>query len=457
MLELVLELAFELAHEPALEPPIQGLPSLTMPETGDAAVIDAPVPTDSAAAQHPAELDLGYRVTLDAFSGPLDLLLYLVRRAEVDIADIPISTITDQFVAAIANWEDPDLDVAGDFILMAASLLEIKSRLVVPPEVTAKKEGQDGEVEEDDFLDPRQGLIRQLLAYRRFKDATLLLAGLEAAQCARVPRQLHEIIPEDPDEADGIELANCDAGLLYTCWEKVLSRINGLGPRTVVNDDVPLEHKITVLVDAMRAAREGKLSWLFEREHSKTGRVGMLLATLECARQRFIEVLQYEQFGDVNLRYREDEERTREPGELAAEPTDEPKRRRRRAPLVTWRVPARDASQPEQQEIDLDASDSAGAAEGDDNIEEIVETDEQRFMRELEESCAVEAVLTRTADIEASFAAFVAARLAEAEAAKQPAAPVTVEATPEMTEKSADISQSTDVSATADPAPSPAT
>ncbi len=417
-----------------------------MSDAGDAAVIDAPVPTDSAAAQHPAELDLGYRVTLDAFSGPLDLLLYLVRRAEVDIADIPIGTITDQFVAAIANWQDPDLDVAGDFILMAASLLEIKSRLVVPPE-EKKKDGEEGAAEEDDFLDPRQGLIRQLLAYRRFKDATLLLAELEAAQCARVPRQLHEIIPEDPDEADGIELANCDAGLLYSCWEKVLSRISGLGPRTVVNDDVPLEHKITVLVDAMRAAREGKLSWLFEREHSKTGRVGMLLATLECARQRFIEVLQYEQFGDVNLRYREDEERTRAPGELAPEPTDEPKRRRRRAPLVTWRVPARDASQPEQQEIELDTADI------EDYIEEVVETDEQRFMRELEESCAVEAVLTRTADIEASFAAFVAARLAEAEAAKQSTTTVTAE----VLEKPTDVSQPNDVSVADDSTPSPAT
>lgn len=381
-----------------------------MADVGNVTVIDAPALADSAV--HPAELDLGYRVTLDAFSGPLDLLLYLVRRAEVDIADIPISTITDQFVAAIANWQDLDLDVAGDFILMAASLLEIKSRLVVPPEEAKKKEGQEGEAEEDDFLDPRQGLIRQLLAYRRFKDATLLLTGLEDAQRARVPRQLHEIIPEDPDEADGIELANCDAGLLYTCWERVLSRISGLGPRTVVNDDVPLEHKITVLVDAMRAAREGKLGWLFERERTKIGRVGMLMATLECARQRFIEVIQYEQFGDVNLRYREDEERTREPGELAPEPTDEPKRRRRRAPLVTWRTPARDASQPEQQEIELDTADG----DSDDEVEENLETDEQRFMRELEESCAVEAVLTRTADIEASFAAFVAARQAESEA-----------------------------------------
>lgn len=406
-----------------------------MTDAGNVAVADSAAP-----APHPAELDLGYRVTLDAFSGPLDLLLYLVRRAEVDIADIPIGTITDQFVAAIADWEDPDLDVAGDFILMAASLLEIKSRLVVPPE-EKKKEGQEGEAEEDDFLDPRQGLIRQLLAYRRFKDATLLLSGLEDDQRARVPRQLHEIIPEDPDEADGIELANCDAGLLYSCWEKVLSRISGLGPRTVVNDDVPLEHKITALVDAMRAAREGKLSWLFERERSMTGRVGTLLATLECARQRFIEVLQYEQFGDVNLRYREDEERTRAPGDLAPEPTDEPRRRRRRAPLVTWRAPARDASQPEQQEIDLDGPDS------EDDIEEIVETDEQRFMRELEESCAVEAVLTRTADIEASFAAFVAARLAEAEAAKQPAVPATGVAT-ESTEP-ADVNQP----AAADPAP----
>ena len=367
--------------------------------------VDGVPPSDSAplAPVAPAELDLGYHVTLDSFSGPLDLLLFLVRRAEVDIADIPLSTIADQFVTMLANTPDLDLDLAGDFILMAATLLELKSRLVMPAE--EPKEGDDETQEEDDVFDPRAGLIRQLLAYRRFKEATQQLPGLEESQLQRIGRGLREIIPEDPEEVDGLDLENCDAGLLYETWEGVLIYLNRLGPRTVLNDDVPLEHKIQALVDAMRAAREAKLSWMLAQETTTSGRVGVLMATLECARQRFVEALQHEQFGDVLLRYREDADRTAAPGELPPEPVEEPKRRRRRLPLVTWHPPDR-AAQAEQQELDLDL---------DEEEEVVVETDEQRFHRELEEACAVDAVLTRTADLEASFATFRTQRQLDAE------------------------------------------
>ncbi len=356
------------------------------------ATLEAPIASVAPSDAAPAELDLGYHVTLDSFSGPLDLLLFLVRRTEVDIADIQVATIADQFVAMFKATPDLDLDVAGDFILMAATLLELKSRLVMPAE--EPKEGEEETQEEEDVFDPRAGLIRQLLTYRRFKEATQLLPQLEESQCERLGRGLREIIPEDPEEVDGLDLENCDAGLLYETWEGVLIYLNRLGPRTVLNDDVPLEHKINTLVDAMRAAREAKLSWMFAQETTTSGRVGVLMATLECARQRFVEALQHEQFGDVLLRYREDADRTRTP-ELPPEPLEEAKKRRKRLPLVTWRAPER-TTQPEQQEIDLDT----------DEEEAVVETDEQRFHRELEEACAVEAVLTRTADIESSFTAF---------------------------------------------------
>jgi segregation and condensation protein A len=333
----------------------------------------------------------------------------LVRRTEVDIADIPVATIADQFIAMLTATPDLDLDVAGDFILMAATLLELKSRLVVPPDEPAENtvENQD-----DEIIDPRSGLIRQLLAYRRFKEATQLLPGLEEAQHERLVRRLHEIIPDDPDELDGLDLENFNVGLLYETWEQVLIYINRLGPRTVLNDDVPLERKINALVDALRATREAKLSAMFAQETTISGRVGVLMATLECARQRFVEALQHEQFGDVLLRYREDQERAPTPGELPPEPVEEIKKRRRRLPLVTWRPPERGA-QPEQQELDLDLPDE----------DAVIETDEQRFHRELEETCAVEAVLHRTADLEASFVAFQTQKQLDEELAKQSPAP----------------------------------
>lgn len=371
------------------------------------ATLEAPVAVPASDAP-PSELDLGYQVTLDTFSGPLDLLLFLVRRAEVDIADIPLATIADQFVAMLSTTPDLDLDVAGDFILMAATLLELKSRLVVPPEETPA-EGEESQ--DDEVIDPRAGLIRQLLAYRRFKEATQLLPELEELHHQRVARCFHEIIPDDPDEVDGLDLDNCDVGLLHETWEIVLVRINRLGPRTVLNDDVPLEHKIHALIDTMRATRAAKLSEMFAQEKTTSGRVGVLMATLECARQRYVEALQHEQFGDVLLRYREDTERERPTGEPApAAPVDELKKRRRRLPLVTWHPPERTA-QSEQQEIELDLPDE----------DIVVESDEQRFHRELEEACAVDAVLTRTADLEANFTAFRTQQQLAAELAKHPA------------------------------------
>jgi segregation and condensation protein A len=386
-----------------------------MADTPDA-TLDAVVPSaPSSETVAPPELDLGYQVTLDSFAGPLDLLLFLVRRAEVDIADIPLTTITDQFVAMLQATPDLDLDVAGDFILMAATLLELKSRLVMPPDEPKEGEEQD-QPDDDEVIDPRAGLIRQLLAYRRFKEATQLLPDLEAAQLERLGRGLREIIPEDPDEIDGLDLENCDAGQLYECWNGILIFLSRSGPRTVLNDDVPLEHKIHAMIDTMRATREAKLSWLFQQEKTTSGRVGVLMATLECARQRYVEACQPEQFGDVLLRYREDEERTRAPGELPPEPVEEPKKRRKRIPLMTWHAPER-AAQPEQQEIDLDVAEE----------EAVVETDEQRFHREMEEACAVEAVLTRTADLEASFTAFRTQRQVDAQLAES--APPAVETT----------------------------
>ena len=125
---------------------------------------------------------------------------------------------------------------------------------------------------------------------------------------------MHEIIPDDPAELDGLDLENCNVGLLYETWEQVLISLSRLGPRTVLNDDVPLERKINALVDALRGTREAKLSAMFAQETTVSGRVGVLMATLECARQRLVEALQHEQFGDVLLRYREDQERTRQHG-----------------------------------------------------------------------------------------------------------------------------------------------
>ena len=350
-------------------------------------VPDPPGPPPTAPGEGEA-LELGYVVALDQFSGPMDLLLYLVRRTELDIVEIPIATITDQFVATVHLWKSLDLDVAGDFIVMAATLLEIKARQLAPPPEIA--EGAVPE-EPDEVFDPRSDLIQRLLAYRRFKDASQLIDGLQEDAAGRVGRQLREAIPEDPDADEEILLEDLDVHALFRSYELIMARINGLGPRRVVFDEVPMNVRVQKLLDTLRADRSATLQRYLGSEPSKLGQAGVLVATLECIRQRFMEVRQLEQYGAIELRWRDDAERTAtlSPPPEEAEPVG---RRRRRLPLVTWTAHA-------------DAP-AEGADEGDGEPEEgPQETDDQRFLRELDESCNLSLVLARGTDIEASFAA----------------------------------------------------
>ena len=123
-----------------------------------------------------------YTVALDAFHGPLDLLLYLVKRSEVDVLDVPVAAVADQFLDYLRVMRDLDLDVAGDFLVMAATLMELKSRALLPDEAA----GPAGA----DKPDPRAELVKQLIEYRKFKEAAAALeerAGLQGARVARRP------------------------------------------------------------------------------------------------------------------------------------------------------------------------------------------------------------------------------------------------------------------------------
>src|SRR5947199_3213123 len=120
-----------------------------------------------------------YQVQLESFRGPLDLLLYLVKHNEVDICDIPIARITEQFLEYLRVLEMIDVERAGDFLVMAATLMEIKSRMLLPrPEENAEEEA-----------DPRLELVRQLVEYKKFKDAAVLLEAQAERQLSRLPRQ----------------------------------------------------------------------------------------------------------------------------------------------------------------------------------------------------------------------------------------------------------------------------
>ncbi len=278
---------------------------------GDRSTVpDAPTPAPAPAADVAGDpaLDLGYTVTVDSFSGPLDLLLYLVRRTELDILEVPLALIVDQFVDTVRGWQNADLDVAGDFILMAATLLELKARTIAPP----LDEAVEGEADEPAF-DPRESLLRSLLAYRRFKEAAQGLDRLEDARRPLLERQVREHIPEAPPEEGDFDLGELDLNLLITTCERLMARIGGLGPRTVMVDEMPLGTRIASMLDELATRPRTTIRELLAGNHSRVAHITTVMATLELTRQRFVEVDQPEQFGDVALRLRSVEEREGEP------------------------------------------------------------------------------------------------------------------------------------------------
>ncbi len=337
--------------------------------------------TDAPTAETPAPPDLGFTVTLDAFTGPLDLLLYLVRKADVDITDIPIALIADQFAAIVAATERVDLEQAGDFIVWAATLLEIKARAVVPPDEPAARSHDPEEI-----LDPRADLVRRLLEYRTFKEASFLLVECEQQWRGRHERRLRELIPDDGAAAEALDLGEIDTWTLCRTWEDILQRINGMAPRTVVVDDMPMERRLQLVLEAIRARGEGTLDELFAVETSRLVRTSIVLALLEGARQRFIEVRQDEQFGTIRFRLRADEERAQPDG---PRPEPEPLPRLRKAlPLVTY-------------------ASVAGGGDDEDDDGPVIESEDQRFARELEEQTRVDSLLRLAADVDGAYVAWI--------------------------------------------------
>ena len=347
-----------------------------MPEGQDATAPPAPPGDETTPAG-----DLGITVALEQFSGPMDLLLYLVRRAEVDIKDLPVTTIADQFAVWVsaAAGTTIDLEAAGDFVVMAATLLEIKARMVAPP-----PEGTEVADDGEDEFDPRAGLIRKLLIYRAAKEAAFDLDRREDQRRLRHHRGHREVVPDDAAEVDAWELKDVGAGTLANLWFDLLKRIDGLGPRTVLVDDMPMGVRMAQVVEDMRNRGEGRLSELFAIDSGPVARVGIVMAVLECTRQRQLRVNQAEQYGDVRIRFRAEDDRAITAGDPG--PPEQLPKRQRRPPLVTW-------------------SGTPGQPESDDGetLEEPPENEEQRFLRELESTVGVERLLSRAADLEKGF------------------------------------------------------
>lgn len=241
-----------------------------------------------------------YRVQLDAFEGPLDLLLFLIRRAEVDIGDIPIATITDQYMAYLSGIERIDIELAGEFLVMAATLMEIKSRMLQPPEAAADRGAANGE-QSGAQEDPRAELIRQLLAYKQYRDAADQLETRRQDWARRFPSGGAELHPDAAEriisEVSEVDLDDVGVVDLVEAFGRIMSSVNfeRLGEHSIVDDDTPVElHAEDILDRLQRDVGEGgrmPLITLFEGR-TRGEMIGLFLAMLELVRQQRIGVRQ---------------------------------------------------------------------------------------------------------------------------------------------------------------------
>ena len=235
--------------------------------------------------------DNDFVIRLPSFEGPLDLLLYLIRRSEVDIYDIPIEKVTEQYIDALSSMETPDLEAAGEFFVMASTLMYIKSRMLLP-----RKDQGSNEDAEDDDVDPRWELVQQLLEYRKFKEAAEDIRKLILNSNDLISR----IGPKDAIEAVERTLIPVDRVDLWNTFNQVLSRLaERIDEGQIHAEQVTVSDRMELILIRIRHERSFLFSDLFESTTTITTIVATFLAVLELTRLSKISIQQDRSFGDI--------------------------------------------------------------------------------------------------------------------------------------------------------------
>lgn len=233
---------------------------------------------------------LTYRVELDLFTGPLDLLLYLVRRNELDIANLPVAAVVAQFQQYLEILNAIDLETVGDFIVMASTLTEIKSRLVLP------HESEDNRAELED--DPRNDLIQQLLEYRKFKDAAQRLEDRAAEWQERYPR-LTDDRPRSGRDASRDRIKEVELWDLVSALGRVLKLQDQTKQTNILYDDTPIAVYTDRIGSRVRNEQKVAFSTLFDNETLRSKIIGMFLAILELLRHHNFRAQQESEYGEI--------------------------------------------------------------------------------------------------------------------------------------------------------------
>ncbi len=226
------------------------------------------------------------KITLGDFEGPLDLLLYLIRQEQINIYDIPIARITDEYLRYLNLMQELDLTVAGDFLVMAAQLIEVKSRMLLP---------RDPLAEEEELLDPRLELVNRLLEHEKFKAAAEMLWSRATVERAVFTRAEIETDKNNPEVVVGLfDLLRVFQEILARHKEEILLEIE--------REEVSMAEMIDRLRNMVRSAGEVNLMTFFERANSRRELVVAFLSLLELVRMSEISLVQSETFGAIMAR-----------------------------------------------------------------------------------------------------------------------------------------------------------
>lgn len=245
---------------------------------------------------------MSINIKIDAFEGPLDLLLHLIKKAEVDIYDIPIAEITDQYLGYLKEMEELDLNIASEFLVMAATLLEIKSQMLLP-----KKKNVEDETSAD--IDPRQELVEKLVEYKKYKEFAEQLKSIEGNNF--IFFKAPEII--DDIESDEVFYKNITLENLMQSFRKIVNTYEnkfnkrGVIPRDIDYDEYKIEDKMDDIQRSLLKYKRLKFSEFFLQVKDKLEIIVIFLAMLELIKLKAIKVVQFNNFGDIMIEGQEEQ------------------------------------------------------------------------------------------------------------------------------------------------------
>ena len=233
-----------------------------------------------------------YQIQLDNFEGPIDLLLYFIRRDELDIYDIPISKITKEFVETVEEWEKMHLHIAGDFIVMASTLMRIKAKLLLPrPELD-----DDGEI-----IDPRTELVQQLVEYKRYKNAAEILNNLSNDQSQRFTRQLEPLMVVDESDIEENLILDVTLFDLARFFKSAMDSMPVVSQFELNREPVKLEEQKKFIYKYFDGDGKLKFSTILDKLETRMEIVVTFLAILDLVRDGSCKLIQEKVFGDLEL------------------------------------------------------------------------------------------------------------------------------------------------------------